>query len=127
VSKRYFIANVKETPDLFGPLRQADLPTLPEGTRTAGVVGAASWCLVVVDLPDDNFRVVLNHAGIDPLPDMPLGIKVDAMGNQSRNSLTATFTKRGIPFTLAQAGDDYASVIRGIGLINDPNFDEQNV
>lgn len=128
MGKRYFLTNIKESPGPFGlPLRECDLPPLPDGARTTQVIGAAAWGLCIVTLPDDNFRPVINHAGVDTLPDVPLNIRMDAIGNQGRNLLLNAFTRRGLATDIVGAADDYAAVIRHIGRRHDPNFDEQAV
>ena len=81
------------------------------------------WCLVMVS--GNNHERIIADPRCVPMPDFPLDGKVNAMHNATKSQMETRLAARGILLNLA-AADGYRDVIRGLGRLLNPRFDENN-
>lgn len=125
MSKRLYICDiVGSDSEGYGPAVDsvtsnwsAVIPTGPDGRPLH------SWCLVIVASKDHT--ELRNKASIDPLPDFPMDVKVEAMNAATKGQMKAALTKRGLNANAMVDGKDgWREVVRGIGRALDASFDE---
>lgn len=88
----------------------------------------------VTGIPTNKFALVLvksrDHAKLvnDPkmaaMPDVSLDMKVSSIHTPTKNKMINDLKRLGIDTSFIQTTDGYREVIRGIGKINNPDFDE---
>lgn len=96
----------------------ATIKTNPDGTP------ALPWCLVNVNAA--NHLPLLADLRIKPMPDFPLDGKVAAIQKLTRDSMTAALANLGIDTAFISRADGYREILRTVGQIHDPAFDENN-
>lgn len=68
----------------------------------------------------------INNPNMIPLPQVDLDIKMSAIHTATKNKLIAGMQSLGIDTSFIGNADGYRDVIRGIGRIINPSFDENN-
>lgn len=129
MSKRYYISPIIGDGSEFNPFR----PKVADyGVSWAGSIPSdpntgqplSTWALVVVNAK--NHAALLADDAINALPDFPLDGKVSSVHTATKNNMIAKMKKRGINTAFIDSTDGYREVIRGVGKILDPQFDENN-
>lgn len=128
MAKRYYISPIVGDGSIDNPYRPkvADhgvawsgaIPTGPDGKPLK------PWALVIVAAK--NHAALIADPDIDDLPDFPLDGKVSSVHTATKNAMKAKMEKRGIATGFVDGTDGYREVIRGIGKLLDPTFDENN-
>lgn len=128
--KRYYISPIIGDGSEFDPFR----PKIADyGVSWVGVIPndpatglpLFSWCLVRVEAI--NHGVILADNTIDALPDFPLDGKVSAINTATKNRMMTALANRGIDTSFVGNSDGYRDVIRGVGRVLEPSFDENNL
>jgi len=81
-----------------------------------------NWALMKITYAD--YSEVNGKPGVSRLPDYPFDAKMNAMAQATRTALTATLTTYNIPTTCLTGADGYRDVIRCIGRVIKPEFNE---
>lgn len=92
--------------------------------RTVNGIPTTNWALCIVDA--QNHGKLISDSEIDPMPDFPMDGKVSAIQTNVRNAMINRLQARGIDTSFIGNADGYRDVIRGIGRVINPNFDENN-
>lgn len=129
MSKRYYISPIIGTGSEEDPFR----PKVADyGVSWAGSIPSnpntghptSPWALVIVNAK--NHAALLADGTIDALPDFPLDGKVSSVHTATKNAMINKMQARGIDTSFIAGTDGYREVIRGVGKILDPQFDENN-
>jgi len=80
------------------------------------------WAMVFADFAD--LAGAMDVPGVYCLPDYPLDGKVSGMHTATKNAMLTAFAARGIPTDFVQNADGFREVIRTVGRILEPSFDE---
>lgn len=71
----------------------------------------------------DHARII-NDPLMHPLPQVDLDVKVSSIHTATKNTMVAKLQNLGVDTAYIQTTDGYREVIRGLGRINNPDFDE---
>lgn len=83
------------------------------------------WALVVVEAK--NHAQLLKDSDIQALPDVALDIRLAAVQKKSLDNMKTDFeSKWGIDPKFADTQDGFRDIIRYLGRLHNPNFDENN-
>lgn len=102
-------------------------PWWPDGTgKRHAYIPAQGWGLSIVDvgLAGRATVPVPNDPDVFALPEHGLDTKVQAMHGPSRAAMTSWIQSLGVATDFIQAADGYREVIRHLGRIGKPDFDE---
>jgi hypothetical protein len=80
------------------------------------------WCLVVAT--GRRFDLAQTNPDIDLMPDLPLDVKISAMQTATKAAMTSKMQARGIDTSLVGNSDGYRDVIRALGQLHAPSFNE---
>lgn len=131
--KRYYLAEIEQfefEPGMTGYRCRASAYTdlLFEGgeilTDPATGIPVHKFALVLVK-SRDHARIIADPKMI-PLPDVALDVKVSSIHTPTKNAMIAKLKALGVDTSWIATTDGYREVIRGIGKINNPAFDENN-
>jgi hypothetical protein len=129
MSKRYYISKaeiidgddgreVRLKASQYGRVLAANVPLAQDGSLID------SWALCVVEA-DDHVGLV-KDPDIIVLPVYALDAKVSAMHTATRTALVNRLKARGIPTDFIGNADGFREVIRTIGRLHNPGFDEDS-
>lgn len=129
--KRYYLAAIEQFDMGEGELaHRCRASAYPDLTFEGGEIVSDP----VTGLPINQFALVLikakDHARIlndplmHPLPQVDLDVKVSSIHTATKNKMITTLKSLGVDTAFIQTTDGYREVIRGIGRINNPDFDE---
>lgn len=128
MAKRYYISPIIGDGSIDNPYRPkvADhgvawsgaIPTGPDGKPVK------PWALVIVAAK--NHAPLVADRDLDALPDFPLDGKVSAIQTATKNAMKNKLAARGIATAFIDGTDGYREVIRGVGRMLEPTFDENN-
>lgn len=129
--KRYYLAEIEQfefEPGMIGYRCRAS--AYPDLIFEGGEIEADP----VTGIPKHKFTLVLvksrDHARVlsDPkmhaLPDVALDVKVSSIHTPTKTAMINKLKSLGVDTSWINTTDGYREVIRGIGRINNPNFDE---
>jgi hypothetical protein len=134
--KRYYISNLigdgsEDNPyrpaieDLFEQRRltgRASYVYPPQDPATGAYQG--NWVLVI--LAARNHTPAVADRRNDPMPDVPLDVATNAVGQAQQAALSAALSRRGIAIGNLWSSEGYRSVVRRIGRQLNPAFDEND-
>lgn len=83
---------------------------------------ALPWCLCVI--AGRRMDLAQAHADIDLLPDVPLDIKVQAIQAGTKAAMKARMQARGIDTATVDNADGFRDVVRALGQLHAPDFNE---
>ena len=129
--KRYYLAEIESfeiVPGMTGYRCRAS--AYPDMTFEGGEIITDP----ITGIPTNKFALVLvksrDHARIindplmHPLPDVALDVKVSSIHTPTKTAMIAMLKSLGVDTSWIGTTDGYREVIRGIGKINNPQFDE---
>lgn len=124
--KRYYVCDVIGDGSDDSPYRAAVsdhrvshvavIPVGPDGRP------ARPWCLALAAAASHG--PLLADRRLDALPDFPLDGKVSSMHGPTRTAMALALQRRGIDTAFLQGTDGYREVVRTLGRLLDPAFDE---
>ena len=88
----------------------------PDGTL------ALPWGMVFADFVDQSAALAV--PGVFAMPEIDYDAKVSTMSGATQTAMFNAFTERGIPLDIAPSERAYRRVIRALGNILGPGFDE---
>lgn len=83
-----------------------------------------SWCLVIA--AGDNFKLVADNVDVDLLPEVDLDVKVSAIHTPTKLEMGTKLQARGIDTSFVGNADGYRDVIKHLGKLQSPDFDEKS-
>lgn len=127
MAKRYYMCDIIGDGSEFNPFRPAvaDHGVAWVGSIPTGEDGRPvhSWALVLV--ATGNHAQLRGRADMDPLPDFALDGRADAIAAVERAAMKAAMRRRNLDANAIVDGrDGYRHVIRALGQVADPTFDE---
>jgi hypothetical protein len=102
-------------------------PTRPGSTAQLiainpdGTLGK-TWGLVFADFEDQSDALAV--PGVYAMPEVEYDARVSTMSGATSTAMFLAFTERGIPLTIAPSERAYRQVIRALGRLIEPGFDE---
>lgn len=131
--KRYYLAEIElVADDVMGDYYRCRASAYPDLMFEGGEiltdpetgVPTNTFALVLVK-SRDHVRLI-NDPKMHPLPDVALDIKVSSIHTPTKNNMISNLQALGINTNFINNTDGYREVIRMLGRINNPNFDENN-
>lgn len=132
MTKRYYISKVILVVDEEAGTRDAVLRAaqiVGEDAIAASNVAIAAdgtlvlpWALCVVEA--NNHAVLMSDPDIYPLPVFPLDAKVSSMQTHTKATMLNALAARNIPTDWIGSADGFRDVVRGLGRLANPAFDE---
>lgn len=111
---------VRRDGDAIRPTRAGTVETLmaigPDGHPTV------PWCLVFADFVDQ--AAALSVPGVFAMPEVSYDAKVSTMSGATATAMFNAFSERGIPLDIAPSERAYRRVVRALGQMLEPAFDE---
>lgn len=115
------MATVLRMPD--GSQRPTRAGTVAQIIATGEAGGLAKpWCMVFADFIDQ--QAALAVPGVFAMPEIDYDAKVSTMSGAASTAMYVAFAERGIPIETAPSQRAYRLVIRALGNILAPGFDE---
>lgn len=130
--KRYYLAEIEEFEFEPGAMayrcRASAYPGLifEGGEILTGADGKPLYKFSLVLVKSRDHARIINDPLMHPLPDMPLDAKVSSIHTPTKNAMLSKLAALGVDTSWIGTADGYREVIRGIGRINNPNFDENS-
>ncbi len=124
--KRYYLDTLIGDGSEFNPYRPsvADMgvnhsTVLPPQNPETGKY-ASTNCLVLIGTA--NHVPLRGRKGVDPLPDVSLDVRVQAINRAAIQATEQALARRGLPSDLFSGKDGYRDVVEAIGKAIDPGF-----
>jgi len=131
--KRYYLAEIEEFEVVPGATgyrcRASAYPDLLfEGGEIASdpITGLPLHKFALVLVKSRDHARIINDPKMHPLPDVSLDMKVSSIHTATKNGMVNKLKALGVDTSFIQTTDGYREVIRGIGRINNPAFDENS-
>lgn len=135
MSKRYYLCDIigdgdADAPTPWTPTTGPFRPAVAEynvnwsGLAPTGEDGRPTfmWALVIVGT--GNHTVLRDDPHVDAMPDVPLDAKVSSISAESRTALADAMIERGIVIPQFGLNAGYREIVRAIGQVLQPDFDE---
>lgn len=133
MAKRIYISPILELGGEDGnvpAVRREGTATRPTRAGTVEVLMAVGpdgrpalpWCLVFADFVDQ--AAALAVPGVFAMPEVAYDAKVSTMSGATTTAMFNAFAERGIPLDIAPSERAYRRVIRALGQMLEPAFDE---
>lgn len=126
--KRYYLSELIADPHEPGAIMPAIaesgvsfsalIPTGPDGKPVS------PWALCVVE--SKNHSALQHDRRLTALPDFPLDGKMSAINNVTKTGFINSLRARGVDTAFIGNTDGFREVVRGLGRMLDPTFDENN-
>lgn len=98
-----------------------ELAMLPNGTPKH------DWVLCIAAGTGKSHALAAASADIDPVPDFALDVKLASMHVPTKNQMFSRMRARGISTDAFANADGFRDVLREIGKLHNPNFDETSL
>ncbi|HBA72214.1 MAG TPA: hypothetical protein DCZ63_08520 [Geobacter sp.] len=129
--KRYYLAEIEEyewEPGAIGyRCRASAYPGLLfDGGEilTDPVTGKPTNRFALVLVKAKDHALLINDPKMNPLPMVDLDVKMSSVHTPTKNALIATLKRLGLATEFISNTDGYREVIRALGRVNNPDFDE---